>query len=64
MHYVSFAVYITVALHAIWAGSDTERLYWLYVVTAMSMLFLVILRLITWVFDRRAQPADAPPETA
>lgn len=64
LHYVSFAVYIMVALHAIWAGSDTERLYWMYVVTAMSMLFLVILRLITWVFDRRAQPADAPPETA
>lgn len=63
IHYLSFGVYIVIALHAIWAGTDADTLYWVYVGTGISVLFLVVLRLLNWVIERRDQPAGVAPET-
>ena len=63
IHYLSFVVYVMVALHALWAGTDADGLYWMYVTTAVGVLFLVLLRLINWMLARRAPPATATPET-
>jgi predicted ferric reductase len=46
IHYLSFGVFVLVAVHAIYAGTDSDALYYLYVGTAISVLFLTILRMV------------------
>lgn len=46
IHYLSFVVYILVAVHAILAGTDADSLYYLYVGSAIVVVFLTILRML------------------
>ncbi|MFN8233299.1 MAG: hypothetical protein U0V56_07465 [Actinomycetota bacterium] len=50
-------VFILALLHGVFSGSDTERpwMYWLYVTTGLTTLFLVIVRGLTAGY-RPAQP--------
>ena len=53
IHYLSFAAYVMVMVHAIMAGSDALALYWVYVGSAVVVVFLVMLRIIDAINERR-----------
>jgi len=70
MHRLAVPVFILALLHGVFSGSDTERpwMYWLYVTTGLTTLFLVIVRGLTAGY-RPARPAHtgqalARPEPA
>jgi predicted ferric reductase len=59
LHYLSFVAYGLVLTHAYLAGTDSPTLYWGYVVSAIVVLFLTMLRIITAVTTKTATTVDA-----
>jgi predicted ferric reductase len=53
IHYISFAAYVMVMVHAIMAGTDKLALYWVYVGSAVVVVFLLMLRIIDAINERR-----------
>lgn len=60
IHYLSFVVCILIGLHAIWAGTDVEALWYAYLGSTIVVGFLVVFRILT-VFEKKPG-APSPAE--
>ena len=57
IHYLSFVLCVLVGVHALWAGTDTDVLWYVYLTTTLVVVFLTIFRIVS-AFDRStARPA-------
>lgn len=71
LHYVSFVLYLMLTLHGIFAGTDskTPALWLTYLVTSISVYFLLVVRIFAAIRAARAplhvsSPTPRPPSLA
>jgi predicted ferric reductase len=59
LHYVTFLAFLGATVHGISAGSDSSATwaFWLYVIAASSVVFLLTYRIVVSVAERRAAPS-------
>ena len=56
IHYLSFVICVVVGLHALWAGTDADVLWYGYLTSIIVVGFLTIFRIVS-VFDRKPTTA-------
>lgn len=56
LHYVSFAVFVMVTAHSLFAGTDSVPLWWLYSLSAVAVVLLTAMRIVS---TRRAKAQQA-----
>ena len=59
IHYLSFVICLLVGLHALWAGTDTDVLWYAYLTTTLVVVFLTIFRIVS-AFDRSTTRPAGP----
>ena len=57
IHYLSFVICLLVGLHALWAGTDTDVLWYAYLTTTLVVVFLSIFRIVSAFERSTARPA-------
>ena len=59
IHYLSFALYIMGLLHGLFAGTDSTAnwAHWYYWISAGSLLFLLVYRIVNTITEKRTKPA-------
>ncbi len=65
LHYVSFAVFVMVTAHGIYAGSDSGTLWWMYAASIVFVAGLTVARIVsTRAAGARGQPQVRHPHFA
>ncbi len=57
IHYLSFVICVLVGLHALWAGTDTDVLWYAYLTTTLVVVFLSIFRIVSALDRSTTRPA-------